>query len=203
MFGQFSLFKTIADLSSPEMCVLVLGCSCQHCPVSCRAAMAALGEGVIVPIAAPRGSQSVPGWGCGLGPHVPFHACRRLVLTPVDSSLMPGPGAPQQGSGQPSPARASCPQSWPGSDLPPSLFSCSHCTTSPPTPGSIMRTSKCEYLRVAVQTRSGVGGPGWDVGSQFPSGLPARAGCWRRGQKGVIRAGILGQAGPWMERQRW
>ena len=98
-----SLFKTIADLSSPGVCVLVLGCSCQHGPVSCRAAMVAPGEGAIVPIAVPRGSQSVPGWGCGLGPNVLFHACLRLVLTSVDSSLMPGPGAPQQGSGQPSP----------------------------------------------------------------------------------------------------
>ena len=184
-----SLFKTIADLSLPGMCVLVLGCSCQHGPVSCRAAMVAPGEGAIVPIAVPRGSQSVPGWGCGLGPNVLFHACLQ--------------GLGRHNRAVASPARASCPQSWPASDLPPSLFSCSHCTTSPPTPGSTMRTSKCEYLRAAVQTHSGVGGPGWGVGSQFPSGLPARARCWRRGRKGAIRAGVLGQAGPWMEMHRW
>ena len=85
------------------------------------------------------------------------------------------------------PARTGCPQPRPGSDAPPCLFPCSHCTTSPPTPGSIMRTSKCEYLWAAVQMHSGVGGLGWDVGSQFPAGSqpgPGAGGGDGRGQSG-------------------
>lgn len=35
----------------------------------------------------------------------------------------------------------------------PSLPPCSRCTTSPPTPGSTMRTSKCEYVRPRADAR--------------------------------------------------
>lgn len=93
-----------------------------------------------------------------------------------------------------------------GSEVLSSLFLCSHCTTSPLIPGSIMRTSKCKYSWAAVQTHGGRGDRlfglrdlGWEVGSQFPKGLPGRARCQRKGQEGAVWAGIL----DWVVLRSW
>lgn len=111
------------------------------------------------------------------------------------------PGARAWGAGA-EVARDGCAAPGLGSEVLSSLFLCSHCTTSPPTPGSIMRTSKCEYSWAAVQTRGGWGDRlsglrdlGWDVGSQFPKGLPGRARCQRKGQEGAVWARTLGHVG--------
>lgn len=65
------------------------------------------------------------------------------------------PGAGAWGSGARLPGTAERPPGRALKCFPLSL--CSRCTTSPPTPGSIMRTSKCEYSWAAVQTRGGYG----------------------------------------------
>lgn len=108
---------------------------------------------------------------------VPLHACRLRVLTPAHGCLCQGLG--QHGRGGPGlepqalgsewgsgwPGCTSCPQPRPGSDVLPSVSLHSPCTTSPPTPSSTMRTSKCEYSPGAMCTRDR--GPGWDASSQL------------------------------------
>lgn len=172
----------------------------QPCPVPCRGTMVALvGAGAGCQVTHSGAQRVTARSRLGLRAGSPCSVLCLLAAAFHCSTRLPGAGAWGAGADV---ARDSSAAPGPGPEVLSSLFLCSPCTTSPPTPGSIMRTSKCEYSWAAVQTRgrwgdrpSGLGDLGWDVGSQFPTGLPGRARCQRKGREGAVWARILGQVG--------
>ena len=194
MWGRASACPPLALPGSWQRWALVL----------CRAAGAAVPRGGLG-AAAPWGPQCCACSGRrGPMPLQGSHSGRAPRVT-GRSRLGPRPGSPRA-------LVRACP-SWsrglgavveehgarPGSEASPSpcLSLRSPCTTSRPTPGSIMRTSKCEYSRAALWTPGGWGGrevwprsSGLGCGLSVPGRTPSHTGLGARGGR---RRGPFGQ----------
>lgn len=138
----------------------------QPCPVPRRGTTVALvGAGAGCQVTQSGAQRVTARSRLGLRAGSPCSVLCLLAAASHRSARLPGAGAWGAGADV---ARDGSTASGPAPEVLLSLFLCSPCTTSPLTPGSIMRTSKCEYSWATVQTRGRWLGCGFSVPNRAP-----------------------------------